>query len=513
MLKFEKKSNPRIALISPQVIGAKEQVRKAQPPLGISYLAATLEAHGYRDLFVLDAVVEGYDHVVPLADNPNFIKYGLSDEGVVDRLKEFKPDLLGISSLFSSQTECAFSIANAVRQAFPKLPIVMGGNHASNLAEQIIQTVSSVDCILRGEAEYTFLEFIQKSFSGVDFHDVPGLVWRENDDNSLVRANPNKPFNKTLDELAYPAFHLFPMERYFEIGMPHNPFVKSGRVGSIMTSRGCPEACYFCTSPTFTGTLYRAMSPEAVARMIKEDVDKYGVKEIQILDDQFTLNHVRAIQICNLIKDFGLRITLPNAIRGDRPLNHEKRYQMFAAMKTAGFEQFGMSVEHGDQEFLNTVVEKALDLNEARATCDLAHKAGLLVHANFMMGFPFETEALRQKTIQFSKSLDADSFSVSLASPLPGTKMWDIVEENNLFMPNFNVNRLVYVNVNIIPHDTTPERLKEQAENLNKELNEAAQMKRPETREKYRRFMESGKTANGDRKYHFDRHEIVHQSA
>src|SRR3989338_5925267 len=224
-------------------------------------------------------------------------------------------------------------------------------------------------------------------------------------------------------------------------------------------------------------------------------------EELQIMDDTFTTNHKRVIDICEGIKHLKLRISLPNAIRADMPKNHEKRRNMFKSMREAGVEQICVSVEHGDQEFLNKVIEKRLDLQEVIATCDLAHKEGILVHANFMMGFPFENAANRQRTIEFAKKLDSDSFSISLASPLPGTRMSNVVEENGLFMKSFRVNRMVYVYVNIIPHDITPEELYQVVDNLNRELNEAAKRRRPETREKYKLF--KGKTAEGDRKYHF----------
>lgn len=493
--------NPTIVLISPQVIGAKNQVRKAQPPLGIAYLAGILLKNGYSNVHLLDAVVEDYSNIEPLEDDSNFIKYGLSDENVVKKLQQINPDLVGITSLFSSQAECAYSVAGSVKEAFPNIPILMGGNHTSYMYREILRGVPAVDYIIVGEGEYSFLDFVQKYFNKKDFYDVPGLAWRHGDE---IRINPTKPFIMNLDELADPALHLYPMERYFEIGMPHNPFTVSDRVGSIMTSRGCPEACYFCSSPSYTGTQFRAMSARRTTEYIISLVENFKIEELQILDDTFTSNHLRVIEICEGIKHLGLRISLPNAIRGDRPLNHEKRLAMFKAMKEAGVVQFGMSVEHGDQEFLDSVVKKRLDIEEARVTCELAHEAGLLVHANFIMGFPFETQELRQKTIDFSKSLNADSFSVSLASPLPGTPMWDIVKKHNLFMPNFKVSRMVYVNVNIIPHDISPEDLKLQAETLNQELNKAAQLKSPETVEKYKRFAAKGKTANGDRKYSFD---------
>ena len=235
--------------------------------------------------------------------------------------------------------------------------------------------------------------------------------------------------------------------------------------------------------------------------MVQSLVDNYSIKELQIMDDNFTLNYKRVIEICEGLKHLKLRITLPNAIRADRPKNQAKRLKMLKSMYDAGVEQIGISVEHGDQDFLNNVINKDLDLEEVITTCELAHEAGILVHANFMMGFPFEKAINRKRTIEYAKKLDADSFSVSLAAPLPGTRMWDIVEKNELFTKQFDVNRMVYVYVNIVPHDISPEELYKVVDKLNRELNEASQQKRPETIEKYKLF--NGKAAHGDRKYHF----------
>ena len=202
---------PKVVLISPQVIGAKEQVRKAPPPLGIASLAAVLEERGYREILLIDAVVEDYYNMVPLEDDPLFIKFGMSNEKIIDKLKQFKPDIVGISMLFSSQSECAFSLAKAIKNWSPELPIILGGNHASNMYEVIMEQQESIDFILIGEADYTFAEFVEKFFSGVNYYHIPGLVWR---DGSQIRNNPKSIFIRNLDKLPFPAFHLLDMEKY-----------------------------------------------------------------------------------------------------------------------------------------------------------------------------------------------------------------------------------------------------------------------------------------------------------
>lgn len=485
----------RVAMITPQVVGSKDQIRRVQPPLGIACLAAVLEASGYKNICIIDASAEGYHNIQPLPGEKDFIKFGLSNESVVQKLKAFSPNLIGISALFSSQVGCAFELSKAIKESFPNVHIVFGGIHASKKYQEILNTESSVDFIITGEGDYAFTELIRKLESGEDVTTVPGLVWREN---GTIRANP-KPALVNMNELPLPAWHLMDMEMYMDIGMPHNPFKKHRDFGCMMTSRGCPEKCYFCSSAEFFGHGFRALTSENTKKMIQYAIEKFGMKELQIEDDTFTLNYVRVIEVCEAIKDFGLRITLPNAIRADYPKQHDKRLKMFKAMIEAGFEQVSMSVEHGDQEFLNSVIGKRLDLNEVVASIELAHEAGLLVHNNFMMGFPFETAELRQKTIDFAMSLKSDSFSVSLATPLPGTKMWKIVEDNKLFMPGFNINRVVFDQVSIVPHDISAEDLRKLVTSTNQELNLRAQARSKLAKAKYELF--KGKESEGDRKY------------
>ena len=128
----------------------------------------------------------------------------------------------------------------------------------------------------------------------------------------------------------------------------------------------------------------------------------------------------------------------------------------------------------------------------------MAHKAGLLVHTNFMIGFPYETKKTRDRTIDFAMKLDSDSYSVSLATPLPGTKMWDIVEKNNLFHESYNFDTGLPTLVSIKPHDISDIDLKNLVENVNKKLNFKASQKRVATREKYKLLKGS---VHGDRKY------------
>jgi anaerobic magnesium-protoporphyrin IX monomethyl ester cyclase len=486
----------RIALLSPRAVAAKNMIRRVQPPLGLVSLAAVLRSKGCNNLIVLDSLVEDYDNINPLhPDDDSMITYGASNENIVNQLKNFSPTIVAISSLFSSQVSQAYSLAHAVKEEFPDIPIIFGGVHASDKAEDVLNDNKSIDFVLSGEADLTFAEFVNR-YPNNDMYSVEGLVWREGTE---LKTNKRPAFIKDLDILPFPAWDLLPMETYFDIAMYHNPYVKSGRVGCIMTSRGCPDKCYFCASTVFFGHGFRAMSPDYVGELVQHMVDVFDIKELQIEDDNFSVNHRRVIEICERIKKHKLRITMPNAMRADTPINREKRYAMFKAMKEAGWEQIGLGVEHGDQDFLDDVIKKRLNLDEVVATCDLAHKAGLLVHCNFMMGFPHETAEHRENTISFAKKLDADSFSLSLATPLPGTAMWDILEEENLFLDTYELDKGLPTLVSIKPEGIAADKLQELVEKVNRELNEITATKREGTRNKYKLF--KNKSAHGDRKY------------
>ena len=485
----------RIALISPRAVASEKMIRRVQPPLGLCCIAASLRKEGFKNILIYDTLIEDYNNVKKLKNHDDMITYGSSDEKILKKLQSFKPDIVGVSALFSSQVSQAYAVARVVKKYNKKTPVVFGGIHASDKPEEVLNEETSVDYVMRGEGDYTWGTLINEMFNNGSLEKVPGLVWRKNDG---FNKNLMAPLIHDMDALPIPAWDLVPMEEYFKIAMYHNPYVKSGRVGCIMTSRGCPDRCYFCASTEFFGHKFRQISPERVGEMVDYLVNKFQIKELQIEDDNFAVNPVRVNKICEIIKHHKLRITMPNAMRADTPINRDKRREMFKNMREAGWDQIGLGVECGDSEFLNNVIGKRLDLNEVVATCDIAHEAGLLVHTNFMMGFPFETKKTRDRTIDFAMKLDSDSYSLSLATPLPGTKMWDIVEKNNLFHESYNFDTGLPTLVSIKPQDISDVGLQKLVEDTNKKLNLKSSQKRKETMEKYKLLKRS---SHGDRKY------------
>ena len=510
------RSSKKIVMISPPAIALKTQIRKTIPPFGLLTVGATVEERGYNDLLLMDAVVEGFDNIVP-DDYEGFIRYGLDYEEIARRVEEYGADFVGITVLFSGMAECGYNVARAIKKRLPNIPICMGGIHLTAVNKQkLMLDEKSLDFVISGEGDITFPDLLDEYFTKKEFENVDGLTWRNpgmrtKDGDAFVVENQRAALINDLDTLPFPAWHKFDMEKYFDINIPFSPFVSSPRVGTIITSRGCPANCNFCfiswTAAKDRGDNkpYRTFSADYTVRMIEHLIENWGIKELQILDDSFTVDYHRVMEIFDRIKKYNLRIEFPNGIRADLPKKLDRRKKMYKAMKEAGVWQVCYSPEHGNQDYLLNYIDKGMDLEQVKHSCDIAHENGFLVHANFIMGFPEETKELRLDTENFARNLDADSFSFSFATPFPGTALYEEVKKKDLFVSDYNKNRVLFDKVNIIPHDIGIKDLYKHVEFLNRDVNEKAQMKRPElTKMKYALIDAKDREiqTNNDRKYH-----------
>ena len=512
------RSAKKIVMVAPRAIALETQIRKTIPPFGLLTVGATIEERGY-DLLCIDSVLEGFEHVVP-DSHPGFIKYGLDEHDVAKRIQEYGADFVGISVLFSGMAECGYDIAKAIKKIMPDIPVCIGGIHTTAVGKQeLFAEQPDLDFVISGEGDITFPDLLDEYFGEKNLENVKGLTWRN--DNGDAIENPRQRLIEQLDVLPFPCWHKFDMEKYYDINIPFSPFVSSPRVGTIITSRGCPANCNFCfiswTAAKDRGDNkpYRTNSADYIVKMIEYMVDAYGIKELQILDDSFTVDYHRVTEIFERIKPLGLRIEFPNGIRADLPRKVDRRRKLFNLMREAGVWQVCFSPEHGNQDYLRDYIDKGMDLEQVKISCDIAHEMGFLVHANFIMGFPGETKELRKDTEDFARSLDADSFSFSFATPFPGTALYDEVKQKNLFTKDYNKNRVLFDKVNIIPHDISIPDLYKHVEFLNRDLNEKAQGKRPElTAKKYALIdARENKIDTNDRKYHHTNGEVLPTTA
>ena len=170
----------RITLISPRAVASKNMIRRVQPPLGLCCIAAGLREKGFKNLMIYDTLIEDYNDVRSLKSGDGMITYGASGEKIIEKMNDFKPDIVGVSSLFSSQVSQAYEVARAIKKYNKETIVVFGGIHASDKPEEVLNDEKCVDFVMRGEGDYTWSTFVEKIFENKNnLKDVPGLVQRK----------------------------------------------------------------------------------------------------------------------------------------------------------------------------------------------------------------------------------------------------------------------------------------------------------------------------------------------
>ena len=244
-------------LIFPPVVFSAESPKQIMPPLGIAYLGAYLR-NDY-EVKLLDAALEGYSFERPVADG--FKCYGLSPSQIKQAVKDFSPDVVGISCLYSSQFEIVADICKNIKTISKHIITVCGGTHPSFLPEACLNACISLDFIVIGEGEKTFKLLLQCLNQDKSYHDIEGIAFM---DKGKVRVNPKKDFIEDMDSIPYPARDILNLEKYFKIDLPMGLISRRSPSMNMITSRGCPYLCSFCSSSVYWGRNYRPRSAENV---------------------------------------------------------------------------------------------------------------------------------------------------------------------------------------------------------------------------------------------------------
>ena len=358
------------------------------PPVSLASLAGVLLQNGHQ--------VRIFDFNVVKNTRKDFIELAQS----------FSPEFIGITfttTLFHEMLD----ILALSRECAPQAFILAGGPHASSFPERTLKE-SGLDAVVVGEGEYPLLEAV----SGKRFEDIKSLCYRKNGE---IMLNERREPSETLDELPFPAWHLYDITQY------KTPRLTSRRnpVGWMETSRGCVYGCIYCNKSIF-GRRFRTKSAERVVAEM-EYMLSCGFREIHLADDCFTTDMKRASGICDLIIEKKLKflwaaITGIRVDRVDRELLHK--------MKRAGCYKVFFGVESGSQQILNNV-QKGTNLDQIRNAVAWAKEAGLETWGAFMIGLPGETEQTMEDTIRFAQELDVDIAKLSITIPLPATKLYD----------------------------------------------------------------------------------------
>ena len=426
----------RVLLINPSMnlkkLGRFAGLLEPMPCIGLAYIAAALERHKC-DVKVVDM----------FADK-------LSGEQVLDRAREYNPTLIGMTVLTPSEPVCTI-LTSMIRAALPSVKIVWGAVHADVFAKDIVRE-GKADFVVHHDGEESICELVDALSENLsDFSHIDGITW-------LGEGEPitNKPRRllMDLDSLPYPAWHLFPYEKYGLL-----PFADFAKPVLTMTgSRGCPYRCDYCSLINTGGKVYRKRNPIKIVDEYEYLVDRYKVRQIGFVDPIFPLVKKDLRPFCEELISRGLdkRCQWLSETRADR-LDKETCDLMY----WGGCRRVLMGIESGVDMLLGNV-NKNITTAKVREGVANAKSAGIQTVGLFMLGLPGETPEMSKETVEFSVDLDLDFAKYAITVPFPGSKLFDDRWQKDLFRDDWenyttfnpDPDRLIYH-----PHGYDPEEL------------------------------------------------------
>jgi anaerobic magnesium-protoporphyrin IX monomethyl ester cyclase len=405
------------------------------PPIGLGYLASSLEAASIP-VEILDCGGMGYTRSQLL-------------DIVARAISAKDPDLVGVGC-YTPQVDLVEVVARRVKAVKGDSTVVLGGPHPT-MDPLGSMNIPGVDLAVVGEGERTIVEVAKALEDGNDLSGIEGVVYRED---GRVVQNPDRRPIDDLDEIPFPAYHLFPSFKLTLEIDAHGVMTRRHPYMPIITSRGCPFGCIYCHK--VHGKSFRARSPENVIEEMKLLYHRYRVREFHVEDDCFNLDPERAKRFADLVVESGLNIALkfPNGLRADR-IDEE----LIVKLKRAGTYSISLGVETASPRVMR-MIGKSLDLQRVRDSVQLALKHGLQVRGFFMIGFPGETKDDIRQTIGFAQNLGIHFASFSIATPFPGTELERIARENG-YIGERRPSQLPYANPMIETPDFTLEEVRE----------------------------------------------------
>ena len=360
------------------------------PPMGLLYIAthALRASEGRYRIEVLDTQVEGVGY---------------------DRLREIfldkRPDVVGVSCMTFLLVD-ALKVARLAKQTLPGVHVVIGGTHPTIYPEEMVSQ-PEVDSIVMGEGEITFTELLAALAAGKPLSGIPGLGHKENGRPVL---NAPRDFITDLDALPFPDRELLPHKKYYNLLGGSREIMTS-----LLTSRGCPHNCVFCTVKD--GRLCRMRSPENVIEEIEFCLAR-GITDFDIIDDTFTIHRKRVMSIAGRIIDKGLKITMDIRARVD-----QVDEEMLETLSRAGVTRIRFGVESGNPRILKNL-RKGITLDQVRNAFRMARNVGMTTFAYFMLGSPGETAAEIEESIRFAREIDPDFVQFLITTPFPATDLY-----------------------------------------------------------------------------------------
>ena len=381
--------NRRVLLVNPRATYVDELAQKCFPPLNLLYLAAALRAGGFAPM-VLDA---------------NALR--LSDRDIAQAARDLDPAVVGLG-VYSDILRQARDLTVALAEACPNARQVLGGPHASAAPRLTLEHFPRADFVLRGEAEESLLSLCEAVARGQDVSTIPGIYAQ---DGGRVTAGP-PPRPPKIHDLPLPARDL--VAHVYDRRLYHTLMVRRRPVDTLITSRGCPFGCGFCYT---RGHSYRFRAPDAVVDELARIRDQ-GIRDVEICDDTFTVDHGRAMEIFDRI--IRARLDLSFRIKSRTDVFDEP---MARRAREAGAYLVAFGMESGCQRMLDTM-RKGITVEDNARACRLTREHGMLCHSSWIIGYPKETPQTVHETVAFIQKNRPSTVNVGVLRPYPGTPVY-----------------------------------------------------------------------------------------
>lgn len=408
------KKKSKVLLIYPSVTVYGTGLVSANIPIGLLYITSFLKKKGI-DVHFLDALAADNKMVKKVG---NGRRYGLSDKKLIKKIININPDYVGICTMFTAYYEDSLRVAKIIKKSIKNIKIFMGGSHVSIDPVSVVKS-KWVDVAVYGEGEETVYELV----SGKKMNQIKGIVYKNK--GKIVKNEPRQLF-ENLDALPFPAWEDLNLNKYVLGG----PFNMRMPVFPIVSSRGCPGHCLYCSVNTVWQHKWRGRSAKNVVDEMELLIKNYGAKEFAFQDDSVSVDKIRMGQICDEIirRKLNIKWTTPNGIA-----HWTLTKPLLKKMKKAGCYRITFGIESGDKD-IRRWVGKPYSLEQARDLTKYANSIGYWTLATNIIGFPYETLNNINNTLKFSIYSDVDLAFFFRLGPRPGTPIYEIFKKEGWLM-------------------------------------------------------------------------------
>lgn len=395
------------------------------PPLGIAYLAGSLKAANHK-VRIIDSFGEAPDKRTLIGVEDLMIA-GIDATDIVARIPNVA-SAIGITCMFSNDWLYVKILMRQIRERFPHVPIIVGGEHVTGDPQYALHSAPEADIVVLGEGEETVVELVSIIEAQGSWENALGIAFRNK--TGQVVITPRRPRIKNLDVLPWPDWEAVPLEAYLSRGLGHGS--SGGRIMPILASRGCPFRCAFCTNPVTWQTKWIARSPESVIEEMTYYIKRYQITQFEFSDLTIALRKDWIMDFCRLFMSNNLNVawSLPSGTRAEA-----LDKLVLSTMFKAGCRFFSYAPESGSRKTLDRIHKRA-DPAKMLASMRTAVKVGFDVKANIVFGFPGQTlgEVLVTLWYIFKMAfIGIHDVPVFPFTPYPGTELFDqLVREGKI---------------------------------------------------------------------------------